>query len=151
MRVHEFEVGQTTGPAIKSDAAGLEPAIADGREHGGKVIVLGELVGLVVEAVIAGDRPVTVGPQEGDAIDAPDDFVVLAGPVAGDQRDVVGSGCIACGISDDQHPAGASDWRVGLGPEGGGVGSEAVERSGERMVSGRIGSSSSTNRGSRPT
>ena len=77
--------------------------------------------------------------------------MVLAGPVAGDQRDVVGIGFIACGIIDDQHPTGASDWRVGLGPEGGGVGSEAVEQSGERMVSGRIGSSSSTNRGSRPT
>ena len=65
--------------------------------------------------------------------------MVLAGPVAGDQLDVVGIGFIECGIINDQHTADELDLSLGLGPEDGGVGFEAMEQPRERIVGGRIG------------
>jgi hypothetical protein len=54
------------------------------------VVVLGLAVGLAEDAVIDRDLAVAVGPQQGDQVDAQDDVVVLAGPVAGNEVEVLG-------------------------------------------------------------
>ena len=83
------------------EAAGLGPL-----KHRQEVVVLGQAVlGLVVEPVVAGYDPIAVGPDDGDQVDAPDDPLVLARPVAADQVDLLGVVLIERRVVEDQQAA----------------------------------------------
>ena len=77
---------------------------------------------------------VAVGPEQGRQVDAPDDCVVLAGPVPGDQVDRLGIRFVERRIVDDQHAAGAVDQGPGFLPEGLRVGLQAEQEPGEGVV-----------------
>jgi hypothetical protein len=81
---------------------------------------------------------VTVGPQQGGQVDAADDGVVLAGPVAGDQVDRLGVGLVQGRIVKDQQTAPAVDQRVSLPPQDLGVGLQAEQEPRERVMGRRV-------------
>jgi hypothetical protein len=67
-------------------------------------------------------------------VDPADHPVVRAGPVAGDQPDVVAVRPVQGGVVGRQHPVAPPGERADLGPQGGGVGFQPVEQAGERIV-----------------
>jgi len=81
---------------------------------------------------------VSVGPEEGDQVDPPDDGVMLARPVMGDQLDGLGIGLIEGRVVNDENPGGEPDLGSGLPPEFFGVGFEAGQESAEGVVGRRV-------------
>src|SRR6185437_11819808 len=77
----QLEVVQTAVPTVKQHAARLKAACVGGVEHVAEMIVLGVSVRLVVDAVVAGNVAVAVGPQQRHQVDALDDGVMFTRPV----------------------------------------------------------------------
>src|SRR5262245_36096767 len=135
----QLQVVQAGVPAVEGHQARAEAALVGRPDHGLEVVVLGEALRLVEDAVVTGDVPVAVGPQQGDQVDALDDPVVLARPVAADQLDELSVGLVQHAIIDDQDASGQIDLSPGLLPEGFRVGLEAVQQPGEGVVGGGLG------------
>src|SRR2546421_487200 len=77
---------------------------------------------------------VPVAPQQGDEVDALDDAVMLARPVALDQVDAPRVGLVQHGVIQDQN-AGTQDYLgLRLAPEGVGIGFEAMQQPREGVV-----------------
>jgi len=104
------------------------------QQHLPEVVILGLAVGLAIDPVVAGDLAVAVGPQQGDQVDAADDLLVLARPVVGDQVDLAGVQLVVGAVVDDEHALVLLDQRLGLVPEGPGVGFLPVQQPRERVV-----------------
>src|SRR5207245_2678639 len=100
-----LEVLQAGIPVIEQDVSRGEAPAPGHQEHLPEVVVLGLAVGLAEEAVIAGDPPVTVAPEQGDQVDPADDLLLLARPVAGDQADVPGAALVQGRVIDDEGSA----------------------------------------------
>ncbi len=73
-----------------------------------KQVVLALAVDLAVDPVIAGDLAVAFDPQQGEQLDAANDLVVLARPLAADQLELLGVELIERAVVDDQDTLGAS-------------------------------------------
>jgi hypothetical protein len=58
------------------------------------VVILGEAIALVINAIIARLHGIAVGPGQGDEVDAADYPMVIAGPLMADQLDVAGAGFV---------------------------------------------------------
>src|SRR5262249_26228089 len=99
----------------------LEPPRVGHVDHGAAVGGLGRRLCVVVDAVVAGDDAVAVGPDQGDEVDPLDDLLVLARPVAADEVDVSGVGLVQHGVVQHQDPLLEADLGPGLQPEGLGV------------------------------
>ena len=104
------------------------------------MVVLGELLARVDEAVVTGPQGIPIGPQEGDQVDAPDHPLVPPGPVVADQTHVPGERLVEHRVVEDQDAIVFADEGFGLLPEGFGVGFESVEESGVGVVGGCVGS-----------
>src|SRR6185312_13595347 len=90
-RPDRLEILRARVPAIEGDTTWLEAAGLGLLEHRQVVVVPGHAVlGLVVDPIVAGDDRVTIGPDQADQVDAPDDPLVLARPVTADQFDLLG-------------------------------------------------------------
>lgn len=62
---HRLEIRQVGVPAVEDDARGRGALRLGAVEHGAEVVVLGQAVGVLgVEAVVAHDQRLAVGPQE---------------------------------------------------------------------------------------
>jgi hypothetical protein len=131
----QLQVVQAAVPAVEGDALRREAPGARRGEHGAEVVVLRQPIRLlVVDPIVAGGLAVAVGPEQGDEVDAPDDPLMLARPVAGDEGDLVGVGLVQGRVIDDQDAARLPHGGLDLGPEGRGVGLEPVQQPGEGVV-----------------
>jgi len=84
-----LEVFQAAVPAIEDHATRLETPPVGVLQHKAEVVILGDL-GVMVDAVVAGDMAVAVGPQQRHEVDALNNGMVLARPVASDEFDGLG-------------------------------------------------------------
>jgi hypothetical protein len=106
------------------------------------MVVLGQgIVGLVKEAIVTRQTVRAVAPQQGDQVDAADNAVVLAGPVTVDEFDFGGIGLVQRGVIHDQDAGVAVNMLLGLVPERGRIGLDAVEQACGRIVGCRAGRS----------
>ena len=110
------------------------------REHGAEVLVLGHAVDrLVIEPIVAGDGVCAVTPQQGDQIDARDHAMVLARPMAMDERDVLGIGLVQRRVVNDQEPVVQDDMLLGLHPERRWIRLQALKEAGQRIMGSTAG------------
>lgn len=136
MSAYGLEVFEAGVPTVEQDITWGKATCFRHVEHGEEVVVLGQaVVGFVVDPVVTGDASIAVGPEQGDEVDAPDDGVMFAGPVAIDQFDLFGVGLIERGIVEDQDAFVALGDRLGLAPKGLGVGLKPIEQAGKGIVS----------------
>lgn len=130
-----FEVVQATVPAIEGHQLRLEPPGSSGGEHGAEVGILGQPVGrLVKEPVVAWDSVRASTPHERDQVNARDNTMMLARPMAMDQRDLVSIGFIEGGIIDNQQPAPQVHLGLSFFPQRDWVGVPPLEEPGESVA-----------------
>ena len=137
-RPDQFQIVQTSIPAIEEDTARRKAPRSGRLQHLGEMIVLGLSVGFVVNAIVTGQMAVSIGPDQRDQVDALNDGVMLAGPVARDQFHRASVRFIERRIIDHEHPVVAADLGLGFLPKSLGVGFAALQESGKGIVSGRV-------------
>jgi hypothetical protein len=136
-----FQVLQAGIPAIEEHGVGLESPAFGGLEHGEEVIVLGQIVlGLVVDPRVQGKRAIAIGPHQADQIDATDDRLVLARPVAMDRLDRLGVELVEGRVVEDQDAIGLVDQRLDLSVEDLGVGLDSVKHASIGVMCGWVAS-----------
>ena len=131
-----MRASQTAVPTIEGDHARLQAPILGRGEHRTKVGIFGLAVHrLIVEPIVAGDRVCAITLQQGDQVDTRNHAMVLARPVAMDQRNLLGIGFVEGSVVDDQETIMQDDMLLCLVPERRGIGSEAMEEAGQGIMS----------------
>jgi hypothetical protein len=87
---HGFKVLQTAVPTVEADESRDKTALFGRCHHVPEVLVLGLAVfeGLVIDAAVAGETCLSIGPQQREQVDAPNNTAMLTTPMSGDQFDV---------------------------------------------------------------
>jgi hypothetical protein len=135
-----LQVLQAGVPAVEHDALRGEAACPRRRQHRAEVVVLAQPIArLVVEPVVAGDQRRTVGPQQGQEIDALHDPPVLARPLPCEQADLARVGLVQRAVVADQDACLAPDLRHRFRPQSRRIGFQAVQQAGEGVVRRRVG------------
>src|SRR3954451_3726390 len=131
-----LEVLQGAVPTVEGDKTREKAALFGSLEHGAEVSILGHAVHrLVVKPIVAWDGVCAITPQQGDQVDARDDAMVLARPVAMDQVNLLSIGLIKGSIVDDQEPIIQDNMLPGLVPEWRGGRVETMEQTRESIMS----------------
>ncbi len=121
-------------PAVEDRALRLEAPLANRLEHGTEMVVLGGILGVVVNAVVARDVAVAIRPQQRHEADPLDDRMVFARPVASDQFDGLGVGLVEDGVIRDEDAVGQGYLRSHLLSKRLGIRFESVQQSGEGVM-----------------
>jgi hypothetical protein len=108
-------------------------------EHLLKVVVLRQRVPLLIkDAIVTRHMPVAVRPQQRNQVDAADNRMVLARPVAHNQLDLLRLGLVQSRVVDEQDALAQADLGDGLSPERLGVRFKAMEQAGESIMGWRL-------------
>lgn len=135
-----LEIGEATVPTVEGHIARLKATRLGGRKHRTKVLVLGQRVdGLIKQPIVARDGGITVTPKQGQQIDARDNAMLFAGPMAMDQFDGAGIRLVERGIVADQQAGLPVDMLLSLTPKRQGVGFEPLQQACERIMRGAAG------------
>ena len=130
-----LEIGQATIPTVERHVARMKAACFGGLEHGEEMRVFGQAVdGLIKQPIVAWDGVLAITPPQRHQIDAADDPMMLARPMAMNQFDFLGIRLVERGIVEDQKAALTVDMLLGLAPERRGIGFEPLEEAGQRIV-----------------
>ena len=133
-----LEIRQTGVPSIKGDTLGLEAAFVRRVQHLLKVVILGQaILGFVIEAIVARNMAVAIGPPQRHEIDALHDAVMFARPVAGDQLDLAGVRLIQSRVIKDEDAVKQIDLSFSLLPHGVRVRFKTMQQASEGVVCGR--------------
>ena len=101
---YQLQVRQPRVPAVKRHQLRLKAALAGLRKHVLKMVVLAQSVlAFVVEAKVARQTALPVGPYQRNQVDALHHLLMLPRPVSSDQRHVTGVGLIQGAVIDYQH------------------------------------------------
>src|SRR5205085_5286180 len=102
-RTNQLEVFQSRIPSIEDLASRRKAARMGGIDQCLELVVLRQSVLLLVEdAVVNGDMPVAVRPQQRNPVDAADHLVVFARPIARHQLDLLRVGLVQSRVVYDQ-------------------------------------------------
>src|SRR6202451_4776698 len=108
------KVVQAAVPTVEADTLGVQTTLEGGTQLLGEQVVLAvAVVGLVIDAVVAGDVAIPIGPDQGQEVDALDHGVVLARPVPADQVNLAGIGFVKGGVIHQQDAVVAPDAGAG--------------------------------------
>lgn len=116
--IDAFQVVDTGIPTVKKNKCRLKSPFCSSIQHISEMVVLGEMILCkVVDSVIYGIGVASIGPDQGDQANSPDNFVLVATPLRIDQVDLFGMNLIEDSIIHNKPSGAFLNNRFNLLPE----------------------------------